>query len=137
MLRFRSGCGPGTECYDSKNLCVSIWHSLSNLTDVVMHEHRHAYNYRSQYTHTCLPLQTECTLQKFTHLQTFTNPTAGSEFDWVYLVDTGPKSSDGKTACEVLLDIIKAFPKYDLKSDEGIDKGIGEIATKLGKLRRG
>jgi hypothetical protein len=82
-------------------------------------------------------LQTECTLQKFTHLQTFTNPTAGSESDWVYLIDTGLKSSDGKTAHEVLLDIIKAFPKYDLKSDEGIDKAIGEIATKLGKLRKG
>jgi hypothetical protein len=61
-----------------------------------------------------------------------TNPTPGSKSDWLYLIDTGLKSSDGKTAREVLLDIIKAFPGYDLESDEGFDKAIEEIATKLG-----
>ena len=42
--------------------------------------------------------------------------------------------SDGKTARKVPLDIIKAFPNHDLKSDEGIDKAIEEITTKLGKV---
>ena len=42
--------------------------------------------------------------------------------------------SDGKTARKVLLDIIKAFPNYDLKSDEGVDKAIEEITTKLGEV---
>jgi hypothetical protein len=46
----------------------------------------------------------------------------------------GLKSSDGKTAHQVLLDVIKDFPKYDLKFDEGIDKAIEEITTKLGKV---
>ena len=34
----------------------------------------------------------------------------------------------------IMCDIIKAFPKYDLKSDEGVDKAIDEIATKLRKV---
>jgi hypothetical protein len=38
--------------------------------------------------------------------------------------------SDGKTARKVLLDIIKAFPNHDLKSDEGVE----EITTKLGEV---
>jgi len=42
--------------------------------------------------------------------------------------------SDGKTARKVLLDIIKAFPNHDLKSGEGVDKAIEEIATKLGEV---
>ena len=72
---------------------------------------------------------------QFHHLwPSLINPTADSESDWVYLVDTGLKSRDGKTARKVLLDIIKAFPEYDLKSDEGIDKAIEEMVTKLGEV---
>jgi hypothetical protein len=33
-----------------------------------------------------------------------------------------------------LLDVIKAFPKYDLQSDEGIDKAIEAMAGKLGEV---
>ena len=94
--------------------------------------HRHAYNYSP----TSLPLQTDYfkrTLQ-ITISPSLINPTADSESDWVYLVDTGLKSRDGKTARKVLLDIIKAFPGYDLKSDEGVDKAIEEMVTKLGEV---
>jgi hypothetical protein len=36
----------------------------------------------------------------------------GSNFVWI--IDTGRKSSKGKTMREVLLDVIEVFPKYDL-----------------------
>jgi hypothetical protein len=57
---------------------------------------------------------------------------AGS--DWGCLIDTGLKSSEGKSVSEVLLDVIKAFPSYDLGSDDGIEKAIKEIATKLDEV---
>lgn len=89
-------------------------------------------------THAYLCKQTISSVRyktRFHYLWTLTNITAGSRSDWVYLIDTGRKSSDGKTVREVLLDIFKAFPKYDLNSDEGIEKAIEEIATKLGTWR--
>jgi len=57
-----------------------------------------------------------------------------SDSDWVYVVDTGLKSSDGKTLREVLLDIVEAFPTYDLGSDRGIDEAIKEMGIKLGEV---
>jgi hypothetical protein len=60
--------------------------------------------------------------------------TPASQSDWLYLIDRGLKSSDGGTARGVLNDVIEAFPKYDLQSDEGINKAIEEMATKLGKV---
>jgi hypothetical protein len=35
---------------------------------------------------------------------------------------------------EVLIDIIEAFPKYDLESDGGIEVAIQDLETKLGNL---
>ena len=35
---------------------------------------------------------------------------------------------------QVLLDVIEMFPKYDLESDEGINKAIKEIEEKLGEV---
>ena len=87
--------------------------------------------------HACLwkdIISSVCYKIQFHYLWTLTNPTPDSNSDWVYLIDKSFKSSDGKTAHKVLLDIIKAFPNYDLKSDEGVDKAIEEITTKLGEV---
>jgi len=78
----------------------------------------HAYNYGSkQDMRTCIPPSIQ-------HIYCS---------NWLYLVDTGLKSSNGKTAREVLLDIMDAFPGYDLESDEGIERAIDEMVTKLGQ----
>jgi hypothetical protein len=56
----------------------------------------------------------------------------GSNFVWI--IDTGRKSTEGKTMREVLLDVIEAFPKYDLESAEGTNKAIEEMEEKLGEV---
>jgi hypothetical protein len=52
----------------------------------------------------------------------------------VGIIDTGRKSSGGKTMREVFLDVIEPFSKYDLGSAEGTNKAIEEIKEKLGEV---
>jgi orotate phosphoribosyltransferase-like protein len=54
--------------------------------------------------------------------------------DWVCIIDTGLKSSEGKTIREVLLDVLEAFAKYDLESAEGTKKAIKDIEAKVGEV---
>jgi len=74
----------------------------------------------------CLP-----SISLMVHLRD-TLASTGSNLVWI--IDTGRKSSKGKTMREVLLDIIEAFPKYDLESAEGINKAIEEMEEKLGEV---
>jgi len=50
------------------------------------------------------------------------------------VVYTGQKNSKGKAANQVLVDLLEKFPQYDLVSDEGIQKAIEEIGTKLDEV---
>jgi hypothetical protein len=52
----------------------------------------------------------------------------------VEIIDTGRKSSKGKTMREVVLDIIDVFSKYGLESAEGTNKAIEEMDEKLGEV---
>ena len=56
MLRFGSGCWPGTDRYDSINPTYAwVFDNSFSLTEVATCDHRHAYNYSP----TSLPLQTD------------------------------------------------------------------------------
>ena len=48
---------------------------------------------------------------------------SSADSDWVSMVDSDVKSSEGMTVGEVLLDVIEAFPKYNLGKD-GSYRGI-------------
>jgi hypothetical protein len=54
--------------------------------------------------------------------------------NWAGIIGAGRKWSDGKRMREILLDVIEAFPKYDLESAEGTNKAIEEIEEKLGEV---
>jgi hypothetical protein len=56
----------------------------------------------------------------------------GSNFVWI--IDSGQKSSKGKTMREVLLDVVEVFLKYDLESAEGINKAVEKMEEKLGEV---
>jgi hypothetical protein len=141
MMGSGSGIVPGTDYYDFVNPTYA-WVFLASLQfkpELMwrQREHRNAYNYRSTPAPASRQLWAYVTNQKhkFHYLFELSRiPPPGAQSDWVYLIDMGLKSSDGKTAHQVLLDVIKDFPKYDLKFDEGIDKAIEEITTKLGKV---
>ena len=49
-------------------------------------------------------------------------------------MDTGLKSSEGKTTQDVLLDVLEAFGKYDLESAEGTKQAIKDIEAKVGEV---
>lgn len=48
---------------------------------------------------------------------------SSADSDWVSMIDSDVKSSEGKTVGEVLLDVIEAFPKNNLGKD-GSYRGI-------------
>ncbi|KAL6301267.1 hypothetical protein BKA93DRAFT_471978 [Sparassis latifolia] len=53
---------------------------------------------------------------------------------WSRIIDTGKRTSEGKSVRDVLVEIIDAFPSHDLKSAEGIRKATEEIELKIGEV---
>src|ERR1700689_4525015 len=105
--------------------------------------HRYAYNYGHRHWRVCpcmslLPIYykreyKQC-LPLISLMVYLRDALSSTGSNWVWIMDTGLKSSKGKTMREVLLDVIEAFPKYDLESAEGTNKAIEEMEEKLGEV---
>jgi len=99
-------------------------------TGVETYEHRYAYNCVGGF----LSYQITLSVRHKNGLPNGDLVFSPADSGWVSIINTGMKSSEGKSVGEVLLDAIEAFPKYDTESAEGTNKAIREMEVAIGEV---